>query len=258
MSKSEACCTCATLLTDTKVPYDPESEKPLVLDRRLTCCHRTICATCQYRNPRFQTYCPFCQISSEPGALPTTGLRLPPSYTSTAGESSIQKSGIELPPSYDSATRQISGVNGAPPVDTEDTVHFLSAQDSFQGLSLAYKVPVSIIRQHNNIYSDTLLAARKWVLIPRSHYSGPSLSTPPDPQEEERKNKLRRWMVATKCADYNVAILYLNGSAYDLDIAIDAYREDEQWEKNNPLNGKGKGNVKYRRHQQSGSLSGQL
>src|SRR5277367_1472742 len=72
MSGAEACCTCATLLSESKVPYDTESEKPICLDRRLECCGRTICATCQHKNSRFQTYCPFCQISSEPTALPST------------------------------------------------------------------------------------------------------------------------------------------------------------------------------------------
>ena len=107
---TDSCCTCATLLSDTKVPYDPDSEKPLILERRLPCCSRTICALCQYKNERFQTYCPFCQISSHPSALPPEGLRLPPSYTKKSGNgggetslrSSLQPKTDEAPPSYDS------------------------------------------------------------------------------------------------------------------------------------------------------------
>jgi hypothetical protein len=233
MSRVEACCTCATLLSDTKVPYDTESEKPICLDRRLECCNRTICAICQYKNSRFQTYCPFCQISSAPTALPATGLRLPPSY---ASNSTIF--GEDLPPSYASVSALL-GYGSNPPA-TEDVVHFLNTEDTISSLSLAYGVPVPVLRAHNKIHSDQLLAARKWVLIPKSHYNGPPLSTPPDPEEEERKNKLRRWMVATKCADYNVATLYLKGSDYDLNMAVEIFKADERWEKDHPMKGKGR------------------
>lgn len=244
----EACCTCATLLSDTKVPYDTGSEKPITLDRRLECCNRVICATCQYKNSRFQTYCPFCQISSKPTALPSTGLRLPPSYASTS-----TALGDDLPPSYASVSSL--SLNGSSPPETDDLVHFLYAEDTIPSLSLAYDVPVPVLRAHNKIYEDQLLAARKWVLIPSSHYTGPPLSTPPDPEEEERKNKLRRWMVATKCVDYNVATLYLKGSDYNLELAVESFRSDERWEKDHPMKGKG-----GPRNRQSGSLglSGQL
>lgn len=242
MSRVEACCTCATLLSDTKVPYDTESEKPICLDRRLECCSRTICATCQYKNSRFQSYCPFCQISSEPTALPSAGLRLPPSYASTSAIFDR-----DLPPSYASVSAQ--SANGSNPPETEDVVHFLNAEDTMHSLSLVYGVPVPVLRAHNKVHSNQLLAARKWILIPKSHYSGPPLSSPPDPEEEERKNKLRRWMVATKCADYNVATLYLKGSDYNLEVAIEAFKADERWEKNHPMKGKGRA-----RYPQSGTL----
>lgn len=248
MSGVEACCTCATLLSDTKVPYDTESEKPICLDRRLECCRRTICATCQYKNSRFQTYCPFCQISSEPTALPPTGLRLPPSYASTS-----RTLGEDLPPSYASVSALY--VNGSSPPATEDVVHFLNAEDTMPSLSLAYGVPPPVLRAHNKVHSDQLLAARKWVLIPRSHYNGPPLSTPPDPEEEERKTKLRRWMIATKCAEYSVATLYLKGSDYSLEVAIEAFKADERWERDNPMKGKGR---PRNRHSGSLGLSSQL
>jgi len=268
MTLADSCCTCATLLSDTKVPYDLQSEKPLVFTRRLECCSRDICALCQYKNPRFQSYCPFCQISTGPSALPKDGLRLPPSYSKTAHSKNENAGrGDSPPPSYhDSSQPQRSLLEQpslAPPEDTEDTVHFVSLEDSLPSLSIAYSVPIAVLRQHNNLYSDSLLTARKWVLIPRSHYDGPSLSTPPDPEEEERKTKLRRWMVATKCADYAVATLYLKGSDYNLDIAVDAFKADEEWERRNPLKGKGKGKDVYKRSTRvgrgvGGSLAGQL
>lgn len=234
MSSAAACCTCATLLSDTKIPYSTESEKPLTFDRSLECCGRTICAICQYDNPRFQAYCPFCQISRGPNPLPANGLRLPPAYSisSKGGEHQSE----DLPPAYASITASASA--GSQPPETDDVVHYLTTDDSFLSLSLGYKVPVPVLRAHNGVYSDNLLGARKWILIPQSHYQGPPLSSPPDPEEEERKNKLRRWMVATKCPDYDVATLYLKGSEYDLEVAVEAFKSDEQWEMEHPMKGK--------------------
>lgn len=42
---------------------------------------------------------------------------------------------------------------------------------------------------------------------------------------------------------YDLALLYLEQADYDLEAAIDAYKEDERWEKEHPLdtNSKGKG-----------------
>ncbi|KAJ9653564.1 hypothetical protein H2198_007285 [Neophaeococcomyces mojaviensis] len=258
MSLTEACCTCATVLADTKVPYDTENEKPLALDRRLDCCGRTICATCQYKNDRFRSYCPFCQISTRPSALPAEGLRLPPSY----GDNEKGRKMMEPPPAYDSlpplnqATSSHSAIR--PPEHTEDTVHFLSSDDTLHSVSLAYQVPQHVLRKHNNLFSDSLLIARKFLLVPRSHYNGPPLSAPPDPEEEERKNKVRRWMVATKCAEYNMAQLYLKGSQYHLEPAIDAFKADEQWEKDHPMASKGKQKDSSQRRRFGASLVGQL
>ena len=64
-------------------------------------------------------------------------------------------------------------------------------------------------------------------------------------------------MVATKCPEYNVAQLYLKGSQYDLEVAIEAFKADEQWEKEHPLDAKGKHKGKPRRSF-GASLVGQL
>lgn len=52
---------------------------------------------------------------------------------------------------------------------------------------------------------------------------------------------IRRWMVATKIADYEVACLYLENNRWDLDRAVEAVLEDEKWERDHPVKGKGKG-----------------
>lgn len=48
-------------------------------------------------------------------------------------------------------------------------------------------------------------------------------------------------MVATKIADYDVAILYLEQNGYDLAQAVSRFLEDEAWERDHPLEGKKKG-----------------
>jgi LysM repeat protein len=262
----------------------------LAFDRRLDCCGRTICASCQVKNPRFQNYCPFCQISSEPSALGKNGLRLPPSY-STSANNATTHSHDDPPPPYDSAPapshdflRHTASAESPaqPPANTPDTVHHLSSNDTLASISVAYGVSASILKAHNNLYADHLLTARKFLLIPADLYRGPPLSAKPDPVEEQRKINVRRWMVRTKCVDYRVAELYLraaigvvdavgmgsargsdgDGGAYQeriVEEAVRAFRDDEDWERRNPLKGKGKGTARdSRRAARSGSLSAQL
>jgi len=45
---------------------------------------------------------------------------------------------------------------------------------------------------------------------------------------------VRRWMVACKVAEYDVALLYLDQADYDLRAAVEAYKDDERWEKEHP------------------------
>ena len=248
---SEACCTCATLLISTSPPYDEKTEKPLAQDRQLDCCGRTICALCISRNPRFQTYCPFCQISTAPTALPAAGLREPPAYSSRPASPTKPlleslNSQVEAPPSYVSLPpRQDTSArpnHASPTKKAPDVLHHLRTGDTITSLSLLYHVPTQILRTHNNIFTDSLLAARKTCSIPGTHYQGPSLSSTPvlSEEEEEKQMKIRRWMMATKCAEYEVATLYLGQCKWNLDGAVEGFKADEKWERENPMKGKGK------------------
>lgn len=42
-------------------------------------------------------------------------------------------------------------------------------------------------------------------------------------------------MVGCKCVEYDTATLYLSQSGYDLGAAIEAYRDDEAWEREHPM-----------------------
>lgn len=86
----------------------------------------------------------------------------------------------------------------------EDVLHFLTPDDTMLSLSLAYGVPINALRRANNVWADHLLAGRRTVLVPGEYYkAGVSLSPQPVESEEEeiRKTKVRRWMVACKVAE---------------------------------------------------------
>lgn len=261
---TDTCCTCATLISSAPT-YSLESEKalpPSSPPRVLPCCNRLICAACISSNPRYESYCPFCQVSSEPNALPQGGLRDPPAYTSPTSSPrrrSLEKkdpvnTSEDLPPTYTaSATTQVPKNHSS---QQKDVLHHLRPIETLTTLSILYNVPASILRSHNALFSDSLLPARRTLLIPSSHYTGPSLSAEPveDPEEVERKARLRRFMVSSKCADYKMAELYLGQAEGDVEKAVARWREDERWEKENPLHkGKGPG-TKWR----GGGLTGQL
>ncbi|KXJ97531.1 hypothetical protein Micbo1qcDRAFT_8429 [Microdochium bolleyi] len=259
----ESCCTCATLLSQT-ARYSISSEKPLPPNRSLECCPRVICGACIHKNPRFSTYCPYCQISQTTSSLPP-GLKEPPSYDSVAAASHKNVISGQVPPPYApssrpnaSAARDASSTidEKSVPSDDEgvgqDVLHFLRhPDDTVSSLSLRYGVPADILRRANNIHADHLLLARRAIMIPGQYYKGGiSLSPRPvDGEEEElRKAKIRRWMVACKVHEYDIAVLYLEQADYDLDAAVEAYLADEEWERRNPANGarRGKGFVRAR------------
>lgn len=82
--------------------------------------------------------------------------------------------------------------------------------DTLPGLSLRYGVPLAALRRVNGITSDHLLLARRTILIPGEFYKG-GVSLSPRPvegeEEEMRKGKVRRFMVATKVSEY-VALFF--------------------------------------------------
>ena len=202
---ANACATCAQAYDSA---LDPASEKPLLPGRHLDCCGRSICARCLNQNKRYETYCPYCQISIEPSTLPQ-GLRDPPAYSSLDDRlpppPEKQPEDDELPPySANGDSRPV--LDEKSKHDDEpapDVLHFVAPEDSIRSLALAYNVPINALRKTNNIFSDHLVQARRTVLIPGEYYKGPSLSARPleGEEEEARKHKIRRWMVACKVSE---------------------------------------------------------
>lgn len=205
----EACCTCATLLSAISPQYDEKTEKPTLQDRRLECCGRVICGKCIVNNARFAFYCPFCQISSCPSSIPQ-GLRDPPAYSPPpsprpAHATLASPPDSEEPPAYSTLnvfTSPKEKDHSSSESPAEDVLHFLDpSQDTLLSLSLRYGVPQEALRRKNGLFADHLLAARQTILVPGEFYKG-GVSLSPEPMESEeeelRKAKLRRWMVACK------------------------------------------------------------
>ncbi|MCJ1289018.1 hypothetical protein MMC34_000550 [Xylographa carneopallida] len=248
----EACCTCASLLSKISPQYDTKTEKPVAQDRRLQCCGRVICGRCIADNSRFATYCPFCQVSTVPSLIPQ-GLRDPPAYSAPPSPRSslatlAHPPDSGAPPSYASLLHTVPHFEDSKTASDSssaiDVLHFLSPDDTLQSLSLAYSTPIPVLRSINNLFADHLLAARRTILIPGQYYKGGvSLSPRPVEGEEEelRRSKVRKWMVGCKVAEYNIALLYLQQTNYDLEAAIAAYKADEKWEREHPMNSNVKG-----------------
>lgn len=155
---------------------------------------------------------PFCQTSTAPNP-PHQCLRDPPAYlplsapdVTSADES---HSDVDELPAYSSLNFDGPKINEKDDnlikEPAEDVLHFLDpAHDTISSLSLRYGVPADVLRRTNSLFADHLLAARRTVIIPGEFYKG-GVSLSPQPiegeEEEIRKAKVRRWMVACKVAE---------------------------------------------------------
>lgn len=199
-----ACATCASTFDSA---LDPASEKPLIVGRYLNCCGRSICSRCLNQNKRYETYCPYCQITSDPAPILPQGLKDPPAYPSHEDRISqpSEKGGEDELPAYSEhqVVQPLAEKSGQDEL-APDVLHFVTPNDSIRSLALAYGIPIHTLRKANNIYSDHLIQARRTVLIPGEYYKG-GVSLSPRPiegeEEEAKKNKVRRWMMACKVAE---------------------------------------------------------
>lgn len=196
----QACCICSSVLDTT----DPKTEKPVIPARHLSCCERPVCQLCLAKNPRYNSYCPYCQISSDPTSTLPQGLRDPPPYNdSTDSALPLSEKDKDAPPAY-SAHEPLQPPPEKNSESAPDVLHFLTPTDSLHSLSLAYGVPPSALRRANNVFADHLIQGRRTVVIPGEYYKG-GVSLSPRPvegeEEEARKAKLRRFMVTCKVSE---------------------------------------------------------
>ncbi|KAK4114039.1 hypothetical protein N656DRAFT_677903, partial [Canariomyces notabilis] len=248
-----ACCTCATLLS--AVPcVTSSSEKPLPDNRQLDCCGRVICHDCiqactfWQKNPRFLSYCPYCPTSGP--SLLTSRRRGRDGARHEKKENAMEATGkqkqgepvLDQPPPPYTALSPSTCPSTIQDVREEVIIHHLRhthPQDTLQSLALQYGIPPAVLRASNNLPlgADHLLAARHTLLIPARHCRNPTNRSPFPPEDSEslaRKTAIRRWMVACKEANYDMALVYLDEAGYDLDEAVGRYMADTEWEARHP------------------------
>ncbi|PTD10039.1 hypothetical protein FCULG_00008085 [Fusarium culmorum] len=243
----ESCSTCATILSST--PAYTKEELSLPQDRRVACCSRIICGKCIHVR---HLSLPLSRMTAA-AYFTAAGPERPPAYSSSSSTAHIP--GAPPPYSAASTTQHVDAEKAALAQDdlkedAPDILHFLDHQhDSVSSLSLRYGVPASALRRSNNITSDHLLLGRRTILIPGEYYKG-GVSLSPRPiegeDEEMRKGKIRRFMTSCKVSDYDIAVLYLEQSNYDIGNAVTAYLDDEKWEQEHSVPGKGKKADKYK------------
>lgn len=233
-------------------------------------------------NARFATYCPYCQIATAPPPASSTAtttkttttgkaavaaspprdllppdLRPPPPYRQRAASAGPAQN--EPPPPYSAAaaaavasTATAAVTAGASEKDAP-VLHYLDHdRDTVASLSLRYNVPADALRRANRLAADHLLQARRVIQIPVAAAASAAVSLSPQPVEAEdetrRKAAIRRFMVACKVSDYDLAVLYLEQTAwrdeaaggggaweYDLRAAVEMFEADESWEKAHPI-----------------------
>ena len=139
------------------------------------------------------------------------GLRDPPAYSPPPSPRLVNATLVSPPncgepPAYSSInTLMPKTEKDFTKSPAEDVLHFLDpSQDTMSSLSLRYGVPQDALRRKNGLFADHLLAARRTILIPGEFYKG-GVSLSPEPiegeEEEIRKAKVRRWMVACKVSE---------------------------------------------------------
>ncbi|EPS41299.1 hypothetical protein H072_4852 [Dactylellina haptotyla CBS 200.50] len=216
---------------EKQIPFDEKwgleyGYRPQLPHYQSECCGRFVCALCVERNPRFITYCPFCPIKRPP--TPNN-----PEDT-TRPSAAVGQPPTAPPPPYSSDPAPVSpppyptDFEGQPINFTQSLMHYLQPGDTISTISLRYSIPTHILRSHNRLYSDHLIAGRGHILVPRQYYTGPSLS--PNPVQSVEESLLKRFQIKTKCVEYDIAKLYLDESGWDFDKAVEKWTADEKWE----------------------------
>ena len=183
--------------------------------------------TTNQKNPRFECYCPYCQLAPALSSHLSPRPASPPAYTTIPSPylpAPAPSSSASLPPPYSPTSEK----------PRQDTIHYLHSSDTIPSLSLRYTTPAHILRAHNNLAIDSLLLAREFIVIPVSHYpSGISASPHPLESEEEqrRRSQIRRFMTRTKCVEWHVAAVLLEEDGWDVDGAVARWMEGEEWVK---------------------------
>ncbi|BGP14458.1 hypothetical protein JCM10213v2_002407 [Rhodosporidiobolus nylandii] len=263
-------------------------------------CGHSVCGQCQRRRRRLGQACVLCATSDvlfPSSATPATSSRSspkPPAYPSSppdgaadfvlGGDSDDEDDvkredspplaeGWDAPPAYEDNAAQL--VTDEKRHREQPSLHYIKPEDTLAGLALRYAVPGHVLCTLNRLPISTLsttphlLHTLPFLLLPPG--SRPSTSSEPllSQPDERRRLIVRRFQMASKCADWAMAQAYVDqvfkareeearfvaenrrarGEADvevepreggELEEAVDAFQRDERWEKEQQALGKGK------------------
>lgn len=124
-----------------------------------------------------------------------------------------------------------------PPARSQEVIlHHIHPHETLISIALLYRLTPGDIRRANGLsptgLDDRLIFARKTAVIPGRTRSL-SMVPPGGEEAEHRRMAIRRWMMATKEPDYDVAKTYLEGLDWDVARAVDRWFGDAEWEREN-------------------------
>ncbi|GAA6000180.1 hypothetical protein JCM10207_007892 [Rhodosporidiobolus poonsookiae] len=294
----QLCVACCATLDATPT----HSEKPEAPPKAFPCGH-SICGACQRKRRSLGQACILCTTAGDllsPAATPRSATPSasvkPPAYAApprdipdgdfVLGDDSDDEDGEKEPltpppevewgepPAYegDGVERKMD----AKVEREQSTLHYIKPEETLAGLALQYQVPGHLLCTMNKLPVSTLsttphlLHTLPFLLLPPG--SRPSTSTEPllPAPLERRRLVVRRFQMATKCAESAMAQAYVDAvfkaredearfvgenrrargetdadveprEGGELEEAVEAYQRDERWEREQAAMGKGKG-----------------
>eukprot|EP01091_Cochliopodium_minus_P017546 TRINITY_DN6900_c1_g1_i1.p1 TRINITY_DN6900_c1_g1~~TRINITY_DN6900_c1_g1_i1.p1 ORF type:complete len:286 (+),score=80.91 TRINITY_DN6900_c1_g1_i1:53-910(+) len=119
---------------------------------------------------------------------------------------------------------EIQNITPKNPED-EKKYHFVKSGDTLAGIALRYSVSISSLKQQNNLYSDSIFHLSKLLLPGNAKVIS---TTPLTNSGAIIKDFVSRTGVSSEEAKY-----YLDETNYDLDLALEEYNEERNWENKN-------------------------
>ncbi|CAI2179658.1 14562_t:CDS:2, partial [Funneliformis geosporum] len=153
-------------------------------------------------NPRFYTYCPFCQkvaLTCERN----NKLDNLPTYEEVIYNDLNNSNFLKANSFNEKSNEKLSF----------GTIHHVKKNDTLVGLAFRYGVEIADIRKANRLFDDKIIA-RSTLIIP--NYDGPSLSEKLS-EEEENKILVKRFQIQSKCIDPIEAKFYMEQSNYNIE-----------------------------------------
>jgi len=111
--------------------------------------------------------------------------------------------------------------------------HEVRDTDTLPGIALKYNTTTQAIKQLNKLASDHVFT-RRYLYIPHDGQTPLPEQTPDEVSETTvRRRLLKDFMKASKISSKEEAEYYLDESDWNLEMALEVYQKDIEWEKQN-------------------------